>query len=243
MNGTPKELSVRRARVRTTNGPPRKTRNPPLRKRSTIQNQRQQKLKSVPQYYPSKTGHHAHSPSADQAAYYRGQDHLSSSCSHSSTYDSDSDSENERHSRGHKHKHKHKHKHHCCCGDCCDCCDVPPQSSLTYRQCGWYPEAPCLGNCCGGYYDGLNGYVVYDTGNPFCTSRPGAYVSPNPLIPWTNALPYSNLCSPCGNYGTEWDASDPRPPPIPAPGVVPIPYSSKFGKCGNFCYPSFNKDV
>lgn len=149
-------------------------------------------------YYPSKLGHHAHSPSADRAAYYRQQeaDYYNNKSYSDSDYDSDCDDC--------RRKHKHRHKQ-CCCGTCC--CPPPP--------CGWYPEAPSLGTCCGGYYDGLNGYVVYDTGNPSCISRPGAYISPNPLIPFTQSLPYTNLCSPCGCYGTEWDAGDPRPPPIP----------------------------
>lgn len=216
MNGTPKELNANRARVRRANGPARKTPNPRFMKKSRTRNSMQNKSNQVVHYHPSKTGHHAHSPSADRAAYFREHEYYWDSCTHGS--DSDSDSENES-------VHKHRHKRHCCC---CDCCDVRPSF-------GWYPEAPCLGNCCGGYDDGLNGYVVYDTGNPFCTSRPGAYVSPNPLIPWTNALPYSDLCSPCGNYGTEWDAANNRPPPIPAPGVVPITYPRQIGRYADFC--------
>ncbi len=158
-----------------------------------VRKETQKKQPPCPKYYPSKTGHHAHSPSADRAAYYRQQREFHEDYD-SSDSDSDSDSDVEiksksRKKRKHKHKHHHKH-HHCCCRDNC-------------APCAWSPQSPCLGNCCGGYYDGANnGYVVYDTGNARCTSRPGAYISPDPLIPWTNSLPYPNLCSPCGCYGT-----------------------------------------
>ena len=218
MNGTPKELNVNRARLRRVKGQTRKTFKPCVVKKLRTRNSSIQKQSNpVARYHPSKTGHHAHSPSADRAAYFRTHEYYRDNCPYGS--DSDSDSENEN-----VHK-RRRHKHHCCC---CDCCDVRP-------PCGWYPEAPCLGNCCGGYDDGINGYVVYDTGNPFCTSRPGAYVSPNALLPWTNALPYSNLCSPCGNYGTEWDAGNPRPPPIPTPAVVPLNLPHQIGRCADFC--------
>ncbi len=222
-----KRVPVRKRTVRVT---PQWRQVSPIKRSETLRpvQKKQPQGRPFPKYYPSKTGQHAHSPSADRAAYYRQQREFHKDLGEQTSSDSDSDSDSDVETKSksrkkRKHKHKHKH-HHCCCTEC-----------YQPRPCAWSPQSPCLGNCCGGYYDSVNnGYVVYDTGNPSCTSRPGAYISPDPLIPWTNSLPYPNLCSPCGCYGTEWDVGDPRPPPIPTQYLFP-PVASQFGNFRNFC--------
>jgi len=58
------------------------------------------------------------------------------------------------------------------------------------------PPLPNLGRNCGGYYDGLNGFVFYDSGNPWCTSRPGAFIAPVPFLP---QIPIMSPCGPMFN--------------------------------------------
>lgn len=137
-------------------------------------------------YYPSKSGQHAHS-SIMQTKNTKSVDNKCNK------YD------NNKNKKDCKCCHECCHK---CCHKCChdnDCnYEEPRQSCSDYWErpdpiCLVPPlPSPCLSNNCGGYYDGMNGYVFYDSGNPWCTSRPGAFIAPVPFLP---QIP---IMSPCG---------------------------------------------